>query len=102
MINLIELECLEFIDDAKPFILATYYEPMNEDVTELQISARQMYNTLVKMGELNMEFEVDSIIQQVPLPFKAFEQYINEMDFNMQQRVLTDYLLFTKKKKRLN
>ena len=102
MNNLVGLECFEYIDDAKPFVLMVFYGAFRNDVTELNVPARKMYDTLVKMGELNMEFESDGIIQQKPLPFTALEQYINEMDFNMQQRVLNSYLLYTEQQKYLS
>lgn len=101
MNNLIELEQMEFIDDDYPLVYVTYYQH-GEDFKEVNIPAKKMYKTLVRMGWMTVQYESDSIQQSAPLPFSAMEQFINEMTFEMQETLLNEYLLFTDMEKRLN
>ena len=101
MTNLIELEQMEFINDSFPVVWVTYFQH-GEDFKEVNIPAKKMYNTLVRMGLMSVQFEIEGIQQSEPLPFSAMELYINEMPFDMQESLLNDYLLFTDMEKRLN
>lgn len=101
MTNLIELEQMEFINDSFPMVWVTYFQH-GEDFKEVNIPAKKMYQTLVKMGWMTVQFESNKIQQSAPLPFSAMEQFINEMTFEMQETLFNEYLLFTDIQKRLN
>ncbi len=102
MIQSIELECLEFIESDKPFVLATYYEIGAGEITEQTFDAKKMYKDLVAMNLINLQCEIEGVQTSEPLPFSAMEMYINEMDFQMQEQLLADYLLYKDIQKRLN